>query len=198
MSDLAGSEGIHVTYGADLILALLYAGGEKRTENEEIRGNTRLDKLVFLLKQETTLKKYLNDFGFEPYNFGPYSSEVFDTVQALTNAKLVQITYESSEGYLDEADRYAVEVQLDDPDRSRFGVQSGAEQTAEPMLVYNLTPQGVEVAKALYESLPPEEREELHSLKKRFNSIPLRKLIQYVYRQHPEYTTESVIKDSIL
>lgn len=177
---------IRVDNGTDLILALLYAGGTKKDKNEAIVGNTRLDKLVFLLGQETTLKRYLKDFNFDAYNFGPYSSEVFDSVQALINSGLVKAEQLESEGFLDEADRYQIEEQTLDSN-------PGPRKT----VVYSLTPEGEVVGSALFESLVPKEREELVSLKKSFNSIELRKLLQYVYRKYPSSTTESVIRDYI-
>lgn len=180
------TEVVRVENGTDLILALLFAGGIKKEKNEEIVGNTRLDKLVFLLGQETTLKKYLKEFNFDAYNFGPYSSEVFDSVQALINAGLVRSQQLESEGFLDEADRYQIEEQTQDSD-------PGPRKT----VVYSLTSEGEIVASALFESLSSKEREELVSLKKSFNSIELRKLLQYVYRKYPESTTESIIRDYI-
>lgn len=65
------TEIIPVETGTDLILTLLFAGGDKKKNNEEIVGNTRIDKLVFLLEKETTLKKYIQDFTFDAYNFQP-------------------------------------------------------------------------------------------------------------------------------
>jgi uncharacterized protein YwgA len=177
---------VQVENGTDLILALLFAGGAKKDKNEEIVGNTRLDKLVFLLEQETSLKKYLSDFNFDAYNFGPYSSEVFDSVRALINAGLVKSDQLESEGFLDEADRYQIEEQTLD-------TEPGPRKT----VVYSLTPEGEIVASALFNSLTQHEREELESLKKSFNSIELRKLLQYVYRKYPASTTESVIRDYI-
>ena len=97
---------LKVENGTDVILALLYAGGSKKDANEEIIGNTRLYKLVFLTEQETTLSERMTDISFEAYNYGPYSSQVFDTIQALVSAGLVKVNDAGSESYLDEADRY--------------------------------------------------------------------------------------------
>ena len=180
------SDTISVENGTDIILAFLFAGGSRKTENEEIVGTTRLDKLIFLLAQETGLRKYLNDFSFEPYNFGPYSAGVFDAIQALENAGLVKVDTLDSEGYLDEADRYQIELQAGE------NVDSPKTTT-----VYSLTPEGMKVASALFNALSKQEQDELRALKIRFNSINLRKLLQYVYRKHPDYTTESKIRDYV-
>jgi uncharacterized protein YwgA len=186
------TETIPVETGTDLVLALLYAGGDRKTENEEIIGNTRMDKLMFLLEKETTLRKYIRDFKFDAYNFGPYSSELFDSVQALVNAGLVKAetgTVEKkseSEEYLDEADRYQIEIQMEDNI-----------ETQKNPTTYSLTPQGGIVASALWHSLSQSEQTELTTIKKRFNSINLRELLRYIYRKYPESANKSLIRDQV-
>jgi uncharacterized protein YwgA len=178
---------VSVENGSDLVLALLFAGGARKNENEEIVGNTRLDKLMFLLEKETSLKRYIEtDFKFDAYKFGPYSSELFDSVQALVNAGLIEIKRSESEEYLDEADRYQIEQQLEENDES-----------PKTTVIYSLTPEGKIVASVLFQSLSKTEQEELVSIKKTFNSINLKRLLQYVYRRYPESASQSVIKEEI-
>jgi uncharacterized protein YwgA len=179
-------ESIPVENGVDVILALLYIGGKRKAINEEIEGNTRLEKLIFLIEQETILKKYLTNFNYEPYNFGPYSSEVFDAIEALINAGLVNSSRSSSVEYLDEVDRYQIEYQSGDDG-----------ENSKNTIIYSLTSEGIKVASALLNSLTPQERNEITMIKTRYNSIGLKQLLQYVYRKYPKYTTESVIKDHI-
>lgn len=178
-------ETIKVENGTDLILTLLYAGGNRKPENEEIIGNTRLVKLLFLLTHETSLKKYGSDFKYDPYNFGPFSSELYDVLQALINAGLIKATTSDSEGFLDEADRYKGEHEADEID------------SAKNTIIYSLTSEGKVVGSTLFNSLTNEEKKEVVMVKRLFNSITLRKLLQYVYRKYPNYTTKSVIKDSV-
>jgi uncharacterized protein YwgA len=184
------TEIIPVETGTDLILTLLFAGGERKKNNEEIVGNTRIDKLMFLLEKETTLEKYIHDFTFDAYNFGPYSSQLFDALQALVNAGLVKASPATetteSDAYLDEADRFQIEFQVEE------GSESG-----KTVNEYSLTPEGEKVASALWQSLSKSEQDELGSIKSKFNSISLRKLLQYVYQKYPESTVNSVIKDQI-
>jgi uncharacterized protein YwgA len=175
-----------VENGTDVVLVLLFAGGNRKSENEEIVGNTRLVKLVFLLEQETSLRKYLTDFEYDAYNFGPYSSELFDAMQALINAGLVRAEKTDTEEYLDEADRYQMESQaMDDGGTPKSTVR------------YSLTPEGKLVGSSLYRSLSRREQEELTGIKRKFNSVNLRQVLQYVYRKYPKFTTESVIKDHV-
>jgi uncharacterized protein YwgA len=182
---LLENERIQVENGTDMILALLYAGGSRMPQNEEIVGNTRIVKLLFIIAHETSLKKYMTDFKYDAYNFGPFSSELFDALQALINAGLVKGTRSDSEGYLDEADRFQAEREVDEADSSKN------------TLIYSLTAEGTIVGSALFNSLSTSEQEELTMVKRIFNSIPLRKLLQYVYRKYPAYTTESIIRDQI-
>lgn len=176
---------IQVENGTDIILALLYTGGNRKAQNEEIIGNTKLVKLLFILAHETSLKKYMTDFKYDAYNFGPFSSELFDALQALINAGLVKSERSDSEGYLDEADRFNAEREADEPD------------SAKNTYVYSLTAEGRVVGSVLFNSLSNSEQKELTMVKQVFNSIPLRNLLQYIYRKYPKYTTESIIRDQI-
>nr|MDO8099325.1 hypothetical protein [Candidatus Njordarchaeota archaeon] len=174
-----------VENGTDVILVLLYAGGKIEAENEKIIGNTRLDKLIFLLDKETSFCKYLKEFEFLPYNFGPYSSEVFDSLQALANAHLVKVSTRVGD-YLDEADRFQVELQAGDDSES-----------PKATVVYSLTAEGKKVARILFDNLAKQERDELILIKKKYNAISLRDLLKYVYGRYPRLTTKSVIKDYV-
>jgi len=177
------NEEIRVENGTDMILALLYAGGSRKAQNEEIVGNTRLVKLLFLLAHETSLKRYMTDFKYDAYNFGPFSSELFDALQALINADLVKAAKSDSEGYLDEADRFHIEREVDET------------ESAKNTMIYSLTSEGKVVGSALFQALSEQEQNELITVKRVFNSSTLRRVLQYVYRKYPKFTTESIIKD---
>ncbi len=185
---LSSDETISVENGTDMLLVLLHAGGKTKPEDEEIVGITKLGKLVFLLKNETVLAKYLNDFSYEAYNYGPYSSEVFDSLQALINAGLVRTRKGESSGYIEESDRYEIEEQANSENMAGIGKTT----------IYELTDEGRTVATALMQSLSDDERKEIENIKKKFNSIDLKQLLRYVYTKYPESTTESVIRDEVL
>lgn len=180
-------EVLQIQNGTDVILTLLYAGGSKKPVNEEIVGNTRLVKLLFLLQQETSFKKYLKDFTYIAYNYGPFSSELFDSLQALINAGLVRARTLELESYLDEADRYLNEQQTSDNDTN----------SPRSVIQYSLTRDGQIVGSALYNSLNQTEKNIIIHLKKTFNSISLKKLLRYIYVKYPDFATESEIKDYI-
>ena len=185
---MASNEKIDVDNGTDMILVLLKAGGKKKPEDEEIVGLTRLIKLIFLLKNETPLAKYLNDFSYEAYNYGPYSSEVFDSLQALINAGLIQTQASVSSEYIEESDRFEI-----------MGQASSENITdIHGTIIYQLTDDGRTVASALIKSLSDEERKEIERIKRQYNSIDLKRLLLYVYKKYPSSTTESVIRNEVL
>ena len=69
----------------DILLLLLYSPGVSDRINEPIIGRTRLVKMLFLFKKEAmqhfskgTLISDENFYQFFPWNFGPFSSQVFD------------------------------------------------------------------------------------------------------------------------
>lgn len=64
-----------------LILASLFYS------DSSIRGRTRFQKIVFLLKEKYGISF---DFEFKPYYYGPYSEELSDTLSLLTALKFVE------------------------------------------------------------------------------------------------------------
>ncbi len=70
-----------------LILYILYLPGKDGKINEPIEGVTRFQKAIFLFEKEILPKlklKKKEDFEeikFFAYKFGPYSSEVFDSIR---------------------------------------------------------------------------------------------------------------------
>lgn len=64
-----------------LILASLFYN------DSPIRGRTRFQKIVFLLKEKYGISF---DFEFKPYYYGPYSEELSDTLSLLTALKFLE------------------------------------------------------------------------------------------------------------
>lgn len=137
------------------------------SKGEPVKGNLRLQKLVFLLEKEIIEKKgYMlsNElYEFRPYNYGPYSEDVLDDVELLKDLGLITTGTNEKE-------------------------------------FYKITNKGIEVLNRLIEKNPNLKNimSEIENLKKRWNNVPLKKLLQYVYRKYPEYTEKSLIKHLIL
>jgi uncharacterized protein YwgA/DNA-binding HxlR family transcriptional regulator len=131
------------------LLALLHEMGGT------ISGATRLQKLLFLLKQEKGVE---TPYTFTPYMFGPHSPDVLDDTVDLELAGYINIQKEVSEQTL-----------AGDCVISRK---------------YELTPEGAEAAKEAYEKLSDDCKTALSALKQ-FNEMKLTELLNYVYTKYP-------------
>jgi len=143
------------------ILILLYVLGA-------IKGSTRLEKLLFLLKEEF---KVVDEpfYDFTPYLFGPFSAEALNDAKLLRDAGLIEI----------------IEETLDFSPLSDWIVIRKT---------YRLTEAGKEIARhLLFEELRrrPEMREVLRKLQQ-FNVMPLDELLSYIYKNYPEFKREEV------
>jgi uncharacterized protein YwgA len=165
----------------DGLLLLLYA-----RSNEPVAGSTKLQKLTYVLKEETRLGKRLKDeFAYVPHHFGPYSSDLTSMLDVLQQEGLIEIK---------EVSQLDAKAEID-----RRDIQKSEQDLAVPekrwtMRVYKLTPDGVKLARALAESVPQSELEEVIRLKEKFNSIPTRNIIDYVYKRYERMTTKSKLK----
>lgn len=166
----------------DVVVLLLGAPG---ADAGRIEGITRLEKLVFLFEHESALSGMMTESGdYRPYHYGPFSEKVYQAVSVLAAAGLV--TERSTSTETDSDSREASEV---------IGEGSGDKYASRD---FSLTDDGWSYYRSLIGDLPPEAEELLAALKAQFGSIPLRRLLRYVYQQYPEFTTESVIRDDVL
>lgn len=151
----------------------------------EIKGVTRLEKLVFLLEKETSSTRWLDeDAGFEAYNFGPFSQKVYQAVDMLSAAGLVK---DSGSPAPDESDTWEKRNGIDDLVPDPYTTRD-----------FELTERGWRYFDALKTELPPGALDELETFKARFVSLPLRQLVRYVYQRYDEFTKNSIIRDDIL
>ena len=69
-------------------------------------------------------------------------------------------------------------------------------EPGEPVVerVFSLTDRGKKVAEKLRELISEKDWQEIAGLKRRFESVPLTRLIQYVYHKYPETTGKSVLE----
>jgi uncharacterized protein len=169
----------------DAIVLLLGAGGATDRDRGRIEGITRLEKLLFLLEKETEARDWLReDAEFAANNFGPFSAKAYQEIETLVAAGLVHDTATLSDSA---EDTWETEYII-------------GEDPSEPYATRNLelTEKGARYYQALLQELPAEADEIVTKLKRRFGSMPLRRLVRYVYQRHPEYTGKSVIRKQIL
>jgi len=52
------------------------------------------------------------------------------------------------------------------------------------IIIFQLTDKGLNVAKKVFDATPKDEKDRIIQIKTRFNSMPLSKLLAYVYRRY--------------
>ena len=166
----------------DLLLLLLHAN-----DQEEIVGITRLEKLVFLLVQNRAFKKFQKDFGYEEYDYGPWSSQILDNLETLSSFELLACEERSLPRF--EKDYYQDEIEINFDLIKEFHENK--------TIVYSLSSDGLKVAGELYNQLKSNEKDIIQTIKTKYNSMPLNQLIRHVYHFYPEFTKKSVIKDKV-
>jgi len=149
-----------------------------------LEGITRLEKLVFLLERETSAAEWLaEDAEFKAYNFGPFSAKVYQAVDMLSAADIIEDSATASKSLEDGWERAHVIGSPSDPYVTRDFV---------------LTDRGWRYYSVLLSVLPNEALDELVEFKERFAALPLRQLVRYVYQRYEDFTTRSVIRDEVL
>lgn len=141
---------------------------------ESIHGVTKLQKLLFLIEEETEFfEEYEDDleFEFKAHKMGPFSKHVYEEIRFLQqlNAIRTEPMENGNEGKDDLTNK-----------------------------VFHITPKGKKIASELANQLEAHYNEELAELVEKYNDMKLRELLNYVYSEYPSFTTESEIKDEIL
>lgn len=169
----------------DAIVLLLGApGGSERTGYLE--GVTRLEKLVFLLERETSARDWMTEKAdFHSWRFGPFSSKIYEAADTLAAAGMIRDSASKAANVEDSWE--AVTALLDERDLDPYTTRT-----------FELTERGQKYYQALLTELPPDAEQVLGDFKGRFGSLPLRRLVRYVYERYPQFTDKSEIRDDIL
>lgn len=174
-------------FGVDDAIVLLLGSDPGRTERRgEIRGITRLEKLVFLLEQETDAATTLTEkLEYRAHNFGPFSQKVYQSIEILRAAGLIEDSAHAS---------------ATNEDQAEYARVAGIDTAPAPYSTrdFRLTTEGRNYYHALVSELPKNLTEQAERLRQQFAGWPLRSLIRYVYEKYQEYTTQSLIRDEIL
>ena len=141
-----------VESGLDLLVLLLYAKGSTGTVKEEVSDTTRLVKLLYLLVKEGGFSRLKKDLDFEPKDFGPWSGDVFDAIEALKELGLIQTQNLPPNSY----DEIADYVQwVEETPTQASAMEGGIKNT------YFLTKRGIIVAETLYDKLANSEKKQI-------------------------------------
>jgi uncharacterized protein len=173
----------------DVVVLLLGAPTRAKSLKDRIEGVTRLEKLVFLLQHETQLGKQLGvDADFTGHNFGPFSAKIYQAVELLNAAQIIQ----------DSANIAPTDDDAWENDNVIYGESDLSDRYSTRN--FSLTERGRRYYQALIKDLPPGTEDALAEFKERFGRLPLRQLIRYVYEK-PEYAAfldKSVIRRDVL
>jgi len=189
----------HIDNRRDILLLLLYSPGLHDQVNEPIVGRTRLVKMLFLFKAEAlqhfrvgTKINEDNFYEFFAWNFGPFSTQVYDDLTFFTLRGFIE-GEDSSEDALPESaaewQRWLTSSTVDEDD---IEFVSYEEQQ------YRLTDKGIKFSASLYASLSHAQTRLLKQFKERLNRTPLRAILRYVYENYPDQIERSQIKEQVL
>jgi uncharacterized protein YwgA len=142
-----------------LPLALLQA-----QEGEEIEGRTRLQKMVFLIQQETEAEgsDLPGKYDYVPYDYGPFARELYDDLDRLQEKDVIK----------------EEQVEMRDG-KIKYN--------------YTLGPNASSYINNLPEHKIRQVQAKAEDIKERFNDKRLTKLIDIVYSEYPEYAKNSVL-----
>lgn len=180
----------------DILLLLLYAPKSKDDTAKEITGRTRIIKLVYLFQKEI-YPKFKNDnitlkeAEFKAWNFGPWSKDVYEDIEFLTNAGFIAISKSDEEpsfGEVEESELWENDVAIDEDAVDEFSQET-----------LKLTDLGTNFTEAKkWAVLSDDQKEVLSGFKEKFGGMPLYALLRYVYTKYPDSTVKSKILDKVL
>lgn len=181
----------------DLIMALLYAKGPE-IEHQPIHGKTRLMKMIFLFEKEMRKQFNKQEGGdaalteFEAYDFGPYSSKVYDDLEFLVNNGFIKAKAENSQ--VDVTDDEIEAEESEHHENENWIGMRGEDENQNILNVFSLTSLGKEFVKSRI-PLSQTQWEYLTRFKAKCIKTPLQVLLKYVYTKYPKMAENSKIKD---
>ena len=131
---------------------------------------------------------------FMPYNYGPFSKDLYEQVDFFTGIGFMQIRdlneAEEMSGVDNIVEKEFVDECYEDEDEMK------SESTYRE---YSITDTGSGfVEQELSEKISPQQLELLKQYKKKITEMTLKQLLHYVYTRYPEYAEKSLIKNGVL
>jgi hypothetical protein len=156
-------------------------------------------KMVFLFEKE--VRRQFNLSGpipraalpdFAPYDYGPFSSRVFEDLEFLVEMGFVTPRPADGDVLPEEVQEYAywqAGSAADEDEETGFDLEDE----------FTLTEVGREfVEEELLGALSEDQRTALDEFKARCTGVSLRTLLHYIYSKYPDQTTNSKIREEIL
>lgn len=184
----------------DVLLLLLYSPGRSQEVNRPIVGRTRLVKMLFLFRKEAlrdfrkgTEISEENFYEFFPWNFGPFSSQVYDDLNFFELREFL-VRGETDEDTIPEsAAEWAMWLSSSRPDSADDELSEYSEET------FCLAEKGKKfVEEALLPLLSLAQTRLLREFRARLEDAPLRAILKYVYENYPDQIEKSTIREQVL
>lgn len=170
----------------------MLGAGDPNDISNGINGITRLQKFLFLLKNEDYIEEKGGGYEFVAYKAGPYSPTLYDDLEFLENIGLIKTEISGVATEEEEADiDFTFEELMDNDEINTADVYEEKR--------FRITSEGTDKVKALLkkaENAPVVNG--IRKIKSKFGNYSLDDLLYYVYTKYPDMTTESEIKDQVL
>jgi len=152
--------------------------------------------MLFLFKQEV-LAEFAsgtditeeNFYKFFPWDFGPFSRDVYDDIAFFQLRGFIQ-SEASEEESLPEA--------IAEWDKWRDETEIESDVTIFEEQIFTLTDKGSAFAAKMFARLTEAQQKLLRTFKGRLGSASLRGILRYVYREYQDQTVKSKIKSRVL
>jgi len=178
----------------DFLLTILYSPGKYDAVNESITGRTRLTKMIFLFEKELQKDFFKNNKSvklpdFEPYNFGPFSKELFDDLNFFLSIGLIDS--EETLIPISTAEKNEIEISFDD---DWINARFDETEIDDVEMKYSLSSKGVKyVEQNVWSEYSDSQKSILKKFKAQINTISLDSLLRYVYNKYPDSAKKSLI-----
>lgn len=179
------TEKLPINNRKDLLLLLLGASG--REPAEPITGVTRLQKYLFLLQEKYHWHEKFGlerPYQFEPYDYGPFDSQLYDDLALLENVGLIKAQPIGPEptAERDEAELLASEWGTADPEFAPW-------EEEQRVFSYGLTDKGKEFVERL--ALPDDDWAVVNEIKHDWNQKSLNELLRWLYESFPPFAAKT-------
>jgi len=178
-----------------------------KSNHKPIVGTTRLQKLLFLIEKELHIKGENGDFKFEAYKYGPASKGLYDDLDFLNLIGYIQKSDDKEQLVnldIEQLDSYAANMFLsenitisDNTIIPKEDCEDSFPGDESDSVVYRITEDGIKYLRD-NNLLESNESNTFSEFTKKYSNYSITSLLQYVYRNYPDYTSESEIKDNIL
>ncbi len=129
-----------------------------------------------------------NFYSFFPWNFGPFSSEIYDDLKFFELRNFIRTDESDEDTTPESAAEWALWLSSSSPDSENDLYSEYQEEK------FWLTEKGCQfVMSKLYPELTNSQTKHLKAFRSRLESVPLRALLKYVYERYPSQTVYSQI-----